>query len=85
MRRFYLDLVSAGETIPDEIGVEAGGREEIAVEVHAVIAQMEEEGSLCVFAGEWTIVARGEDGSEVQRFPVNRFFKEDREEKTRCH
>lgn len=68
--RFYFDLAGEDEIIRDDVGIEAGGPEEVASEARAAIATMKRDDELPVAAGGWHLVIRGEDDVELYRFPI---------------
>ena len=65
-RRFYFDLVSDVDAIPDSAGIEAAGIEQAFSEANATLSQMRASGELPDGAEDWQMVIRDEAGAVLR-------------------
>lgn len=65
-RRFYFDLVSEIDAIPDGAGIEAAGIDQAVSEANATLSQMRASGELPDGVEDWQMVIRDEAGAVLR-------------------
>ncbi|MDP4005670.1 hypothetical protein [Methylobacterium sp. NEAU K] len=68
--RFYFDVENSRERIRDEVGVEAGSREEALAEARSVIEEMADHVGVTESDDPWMLVVRDGAGFLVGRLPI---------------